>query len=118
MSEESKNNKNSENSKGFVLPGDLLDTKSKPGKGIFRKDGRVYSSVVGYSNDKSGYVNVNAIKGRYNPKVGDKIVAVCAETGPSVWRMNIGSAHLIRHCTTVNLDGKFPLEILQLPSNR
>ena len=92
MSGEWKNNKNSENSKVFVLPGDLLETKSKPGKGIFRKDGRVYSSVVGYSNDRSGYVNVNAIKGRYTPKVGDKVVAVCAETGPSVWRMNIGSA--------------------------
>ena len=37
-------------------------------------------------------MNVNAIKGRYNPKVGDKIVAVCAETGPSVWRMDIGAA--------------------------
>ena len=61
MSEESKNNKNSESSKGFVLPGDLLDSKSKPGKGIFRKDGRVYSSVVGYSNDRSGYVNVNIV---------------------------------------------------------
>ena len=92
MSEESKNNKKSENSKGFVLPGDLLETKSKPGKGIFRKDGRVYSSVVGYSNDRSGYMNVNAIKGRYNPKVGDKIVAICSETGPSVWRMDIGAA--------------------------
>ena len=45
--------------------------------------------VVGYSNDRSGYVNVNAIKGRYNPKVGDKIVAVCAETGPSVWRLSL-----------------------------
>ena len=45
MSEESKNNKNSENSKGLVLPGDLLETNRKPGKGIFRKDGRVYSSA-------------------------------------------------------------------------
>ena len=76
MSGESKNKKNSESSKEFVLPGDLLETKSKPGKGIFRKDGRVYSSVVGYSNDRSGYVNVNAIKGRYNPKVGDKVIGV------------------------------------------
>ena len=72
MSEESKNNKKSENSKGFVLPGDLLETKSKPGKGIFRKDGRVYSSVVGYSNDRSGYMNVNAIKGRYIQKLVTK----------------------------------------------
>ena len=75
----------------LVLPGDLIETKSKPGKGIFRSEGRVHSSVVGYSSDKSGYINVNAITGRYNPKVGDKIIAVCAETGPSIWRMNIGS---------------------------
>ena len=76
----------------LVLPGDLIETKSKPGKGIFRSEGRVHSSVVGYSSDKSGYINVNAITGRYNPKVGDKIIAVCAETGPSIWRMNIGSS--------------------------
>ena len=76
----------------LVLPGDLIETKSKPGKGIFRSEGRVHSSVVGYSSDKSGYINVNAITGRYNPKVGDKIIAGCAETGPSIWRMNIGSS--------------------------
>ena len=75
-----------------VLPGDLMETKSKPGKGIFRKDGRVHASVVGHSSDKSGYINVNGIKGRYNPKTGDKIVAVCAETGPSIWRMDIGAS--------------------------
>ena len=47
MSEESKNNKNSENSKGFVLPGDLLDTKSKPGKGILEKmDGFIHQLLV------------------------------------------------------------------------
>ena len=37
-------------------------------------------------------MNVNPITGRYNPKVGDKIVAICVETGPSVWRMDIGSS--------------------------
>ena len=69
-----------------------METKSKPGRGIFRKDGRVHASVVGHSSDKSGYINVNGIKGRYNPKTGDKIVAVCAETGPSIWRMDIGAS--------------------------
>jgi len=92
MSEESNNNSNSESSRRLVLPGDLVKTKSKPGKGIFRNKGQVYSSVVGFSSDRAGYVNVNPIKGRYNPKVGDKIVAICAETGPSVWRMNIGAS--------------------------
>ena len=88
MSEES----NSESARKLVLPGDLMETKSKPGRGIFRKDGRIHASVVGHSSDKSGYINVNGIKGRYNPKTGDKIVAVCAETGPSIWRMDIGAS--------------------------
>ena len=82
----------SESARKLVLPGDLMETKSKPGKGIFRKDGRIHASVVGHSSDKSGYINVNGIKGRYNPKTGDKIVAVCAETGPSIWRMDIGAS--------------------------
>ena len=82
----------SESARKLVLPGDLMETKSKPGKGIFRKDGRIHASVVGHSSDKSGYINVNGIKGRYNPKTGDKIIAICAETGPSIWRMDIGAA--------------------------
>ena len=88
MSEES----SSKITRKLVLPGDLMETKSKPGRGIFRKDGRIHASVVGHSSDKSGYINVNGIKGRYNPKTGDKIVAVCAETGPSIWRMDIGAS--------------------------
>jgi len=92
MSEEVSDKSDSGSSRSLVLPGDLLDTKSKPGRGIFRSDGRVHSSVLGHSSDRSGYVNVNPITGRYNPKVGDKIVAICVETGPSVWRMDIGSS--------------------------
>ena len=88
MSEES----SSDSGRKLVLPGDLMETKSKPGRGIFRSDGRIYASVLGHSSDKSGYINVNAISGRYNPKKGDKIIAICAETGPSVWRMDIGSS--------------------------
>ncbi len=92
MSEEVSDKSDSGSSISLVLPGDLLDTKSKPGRGIFRSDGRVHSSVLGHSSDRAGYVNVNPISGRYNPKVGDKIVAICVETGPSVWRMDIGSS--------------------------
>ena len=72
MSEES----SSESARKLVLPGDLMETKSKPGRGIFRKDGQIHASVVGHSSDKSGYINVNGIKGRYNPKTGDKIVTI------------------------------------------
>ena len=92
MGEEVSDKSDSGNSRSLVLPGDILETKSKPGWGIFRSEGIVHSSVLGYSSDKSGYVNVNPITGRYNPKVGDKIVAICVETGPSVWRMDIGSS--------------------------
>jgi exosome complex component RRP4 len=92
MGKEVSDNADSGNSRSLVLPGDLLDTKSKPGRGIFRSEGRVHSSVLGHSSDRAGYVNVNPITGRYKPKVGDKIVAICVETGPSIWRMDIGSS--------------------------
>jgi len=92
MGKESSDKSDSVSSRKLVLPGDLLETKSKPGSGIFRRDGRVHASVLGYSSDQSGYMNVNAIAGRYTPKVGDKIVAICVETGPSVWRMDIGAS--------------------------
>ena len=92
MGEEVSDKSDSGNSRSLVLPGDILETKSKPGWGIFRSEGIVHSSVLGYSSDRSGYVNVNPITGRYNRKVGDKIVAICVETGPSVWRMDIGSS--------------------------
>ena len=92
MGEDVSDKSDSGNSRSLVLPGDILETKSKPGWGIFRSEGIVHSSVLGYSSDRSGYVNVNPITGRYNPKVGDKIVAICVETGPSVWRMDIGSS--------------------------
>ena len=92
MGEEVSDKSDSGNSRSLVLPGDILETKSKPGWGIFRSEGIVHSSVLGYSSDRSGYVIVNPITGRYNPKVGDKIVAICVETGPSVWRMDIGSS--------------------------
>ena len=88
MSEES----SSDSVRKLVLPGDLMETKSKPGRGIFRSEGQIYASVLGHSSDNSGYINVNAISGRYNPKIGDKIIAICAETGPSIWRMDIGSS--------------------------
>jgi len=92
MGKESSDKSDNVSSRKLVLPGDLLETKSKPGSGIFRRDGRVHASVLGYSSDQSGYMNVNAIAGRYTPKVGDKIVAICVETGPSVWRMDIGAS--------------------------
>ncbi len=92
MGKESSDKSDSVSSRKLVLPGDLLETKSKPGRGIFRRDGRVHASVLGYSSEQSGYMNVNAIAGRYTPKVGDKIVAICVETGPSVWRMDIGAS--------------------------
>jgi len=43
MSEESSVTTN----RKLVLPGDLMETKRKPGKGILRSEGRIHSSVVG-----------------------------------------------------------------------
>ena len=49
MSEES----SSDSVRKLVLPGDLMETKSKPGRGIFRSEGQIYASVLGHSSDNS-----------------------------------------------------------------
>ena len=77
--------------RSVLLPGDKLEAGQKAGSGTFRRDGEVHAAVLGFSSESSGYINVQRISGRYSPRVGDKVIAVCVETAPSVWRMNIGA---------------------------
>ncbi|HIM33633.1 MAG TPA: RNA-binding protein [Candidatus Poseidoniales archaeon] len=77
--------------RSVLLPGDKLAADQKAGSGTFRRDGEAHAAVLGFSSESSGYTNVQPISGRYNPRVGDKVVAVCVETGPSLWRMDIGA---------------------------
>jgi len=78
-------------SRSVLLPGDKLEADQKAGSGTFRRDGESHAAVLGFPSESSGYVNVHPLAGRYSPRVGDKVIAICVETGPSLWRMDIGA---------------------------
>ncbi len=77
--------------RSVLLPGDKLEAGQKAGSGTFSRGGEAHAAVLGFPSESSGYTNVQPIAGRYSPRVGDKVIAVCVETGPSLWRMNIGA---------------------------
>ena len=77
--------------RSVLLPGDKLEADQKAGSGTFRRDGESHAAVLGFPSESSGYVNVHPLAGRYSPRVGDKVIAICVETGPSLWRMDIGA---------------------------
>ena len=77
--------------RSVLLPGDKLEADQQAGSGTFRRDGESHAAVLGFPSESSGYVNVHPLAGRYSPRVGDKVIAICVETGPSLWRMDIGA---------------------------
>ena len=82
---------NQASGRSVLLPGDKLEADQKAGSGTFRRDGESHAAVLGFPSESSGYVNVHPLAGRYSPRVGDKVIAICVETGPSLWRMDIGA---------------------------
>ena len=77
--------------RSVLLPGDKLSASQKAGSGTFSRDGEAHAAVLGFPSESSGYINVHPLAGRYSPRIGDKVIAVCVETGPSLWRMDIGA---------------------------
>ncbi|MFW5928453.1 MAG: hypothetical protein ACOCSL_04535, partial [Thermoplasmatota archaeon] len=50
-----------ETERELLLPGDVIeDDDVKPGRGTFKKDGKIYAAKLGVKTLRSGYVNVAA----------------------------------------------------------
>lgn len=78
----------------LVVPGDeLCDDSLRPGMGTYLMNGKIYAAKVGIVSERSGYMNVNPIKGRYMPRQGDSVIGVVADVGPSSWLVDINSAY-------------------------
>lgn len=78
----------------MVLPGEfIVEGDLKLGDGVFREDGRVYSSVMGLLDLKENYVKVIPITGRYTPKVHDFVIGGIEDMDYSNWYVNIGAAY-------------------------
>ena len=78
----------------LVLPGDFItDGKFKAGSGTFMENGKIYASTLGIKSTRQNFVNVVPLGGQYIPKVGDQVIGVVTEVGPSNWLVDINSPY-------------------------
>jgi exosome complex component RRP4 len=78
----------------LVLPGEELDVKNlKPGMGTYCEEGKIYASLLGIRRERSGYINVIPLAGKYIPKVDDVVVGMVIDIGPSFWLIEINSPY-------------------------
>ncbi len=75
----------------IILPGEAVDEDMKPGRGTFKRDGQVYASKLGVKTFRSGYVNIAAQSGRYDPSEGDKVIGTITDLNPSVWMVDLNA---------------------------
>ena len=76
----------------LILPGDLIEEKDvKPGRGTYKRDDKIYAAKLGVKTFRSGYVNVAAQSGRYDPKKGDKVIGTVTDVNSSIWMVDINA---------------------------
>jgi exosome complex component RRP4 len=78
----------------LVVPGDLLDsTNLRPGMGTYGEDGKIYAALLGIKNERSGFVNIVPLSGKYIPRPGDSVIGMVTDIGPSHWLLEINSPY-------------------------
>jgi exosome complex component RRP4 len=94
----------------IVIPSQLLgDAKgNKAGRGTFILDGKIYSERLGVLSNKSGYINVIPLKGRYDPIEGDFVIGTVEEALSSSWLVDINApSPALLHVNEVPWDVEF-----------
>lgn len=78
----------------MVIPGELIaEGEHKLGEGVFREQGKIYSSVMGLVDEKKGYIRVIPLTGKYMPKVEDFVIGKIEDVQFSHWEVDINSAY-------------------------
>lgn len=81
-----------ETDRELLLPGDVIEDKDvKPGNGTYRDNEDILAAKLGIKTFRSGYVNVAAQSGRYDPKEGDKVIGSVTDIDSSIWMMDINA---------------------------
>ncbi len=76
----------------LLLPGDSVEDKDlKPGRGMFKKDGKIHAARLGVKRERSGYVNVAAQSGRYEPQEGEKVIGTVTDLESSFWMVDVNA---------------------------
>lgn len=92
--EDSKDEGSRQDDRELVLPGDFItDGKFKAGSGTYMDNGKIYASTLGIKSIRANFVNVVPLAGQYIPKVGDQVLGIIIDVGPSNWLVDINSPY-------------------------
>jgi len=85
----------SKEQRNVVLPSQELAPvgEKKAGRGTFVENGKIYSQHLGILNDRSGFLNVVPLTGRYSPVEGDFVIGVVIEAMASSWLVDINAPY-------------------------
>ena len=80
--------------KNLVIPGQILaDDEYYPGRGTFKEDGKVCSSLMGLVSLRNKKIRVIPLKSKYVPKKGDVVIGKINDVRFSMWDVNINSPY-------------------------
>lgn len=99
-----------EEKRKIVYPSQVVgDTRSsKPGRGVFVEKGQIRSERLGIVQTNKNYVNVNPLKGRYDPVPGDFVIGVVEMVSTSMWLLDVRApAPALLHVNEVPWDVDF-----------
>ena len=79
----------------IVIPGQILGDipAFKPGRGTFVENKKIYAERLGVLNIQDTFINVIALKGRYEPIVDDFVIGVVEEASTSNWMVDINAPY-------------------------
>jgi exosome complex component RRP4 len=86
---------NQQRKREIVIPSQILgDVKNKKaGRGTFVEKGIIHSEILGILDEKTDYINVIPIKGRYDPVEKDFVIGIVKEALSSSWLVDINAAY-------------------------
>jgi exosome complex component RRP4 len=86
---------NQQGKREIIIPSQLLGEvkDKKAGRGTFIENGKIYSEILGILDEKSDYINVIPIKGRYDPVENDFVIGIVEEAMSSSWLVDINAAY-------------------------
>lgn len=80
--------------KEIVLPGNLLtDNNYKLGRGTYKENGKIYSSITGLVYFESEQIKVIPLKDTYSPNYGDLVIGRVTGSSYSSWSIDINSTY-------------------------
>lgn len=80
--------------KDLVIPGEVLaDDDFYSGRGTFRENGRICSSLLGRVSLRNKKIRVIPLKSKYVPKKGDVVIGKVKDVKFSMWELDINSPY-------------------------